>query len=234
MADLKSSLASGLASTLRSIAWIARLALRSLKAAVRIGVPWLAVAAERVAAAILAFWGALLDPDYVRAGHGRAALAQGAAARVAAQGQAGERAAAPPPRPSTPPPTLDKAPPDSALLLLGLFQKEGRLVDFLQEDVSQYSDADVGAAARVVHTGCRAVLAEYLPIAPIRDEPEGTHVTLEPGFDPSAVRPTGNVVGAPPFVGSLVHRGWRATQVRLPQVASGHDLRILAAAEVEL
>jgi hypothetical protein len=107
-------------------------------------------------------------------------------------------------------------------------------VDFLQEDVSQYADEDVGAAARVVHTGCRTVLTEYLTIVPVRDEAEGSYVTLEPGFDAAAIRPTGNVVGEPPFAGSLVHRGWRATRVRLPQVASGRDLRILAAAEVEL
>lgn len=78
------------------------------------------------------------------------------------------------------------------------------------------------------------MLTEYIGIAPVREEPEGSYVTLEPGFDAAAVRPTGNVVGEPPFVGSLVHRGWRATQVRLPQVAGGRDLHILAAAEVEL
>jgi hypothetical protein len=132
------------------------------------------------------------------------------------------------------PPALDRVPTDAALLLLGLFQKEGRLVDFLQEDVGHYSDQEVGAAARVVHRGCRQVLQEYLEIAPVRDEPEGSRVTLERGFDPTAMRPTGNVVGDPPITGTLVHRGWRASEVRLPQVASGRDLTILAAAEVEL
>jgi hypothetical protein len=86
----------------------------------------------------------------------------------------------------------------------------------------------------VVHQGCQRVLAQYLSIAPVRDEAEGTRITLAKGFDPATVRPTGNVVGDPPFTGSLVHRGWRAVEVRLPKVASSRDVSILAAAEVEL
>jgi hypothetical protein len=123
---------------------------------------------------------------------------------------------------------------DSALLLLGLMQKEGRLVDFLHEDIKTYSDQEVGAAARIVHQGCQRVLQDYLTITPVRSEPEGSRVTLEPGFDSAAMRPTGHVVGTPPFTGALVHRGWRVTETRLPQVAGGHNLTILAAAEVEL
>jgi hypothetical protein len=129
---------------------------------------------------------------------------------------------------------LQQAGPDSALVLLSLLQKEGRFVDFLQEDVSGYSDQEVGAAARVVHEGCQRVLRDHLSIEPVREEAEGSAVTLMKGFDPAAVRPTGNVVGEPPFTGSLVHRGWRAVDVRLPKVASSRDVRILAAAEVEL
>jgi hypothetical protein len=143
-----------------------------------------------------------------------------------------------PSQPPEPPPApvakLQDAPPDSALVLLGLMQKEGRFVDFLQEDISSYSDQEIGSAARVVHQGCQRVMSEYLSIAPVRDESEGSRVTLGKGFDPAAVRPTGNVVGDPPFTGALVHRGWRAVDVRLPKIASSRDVSILAAAEVEL
>jgi hypothetical protein len=118
--------------------------------------------------------------------------------------------------------------------LLGLLQREGRLVDFLHENIQSYSDQEVGAAARVVHHGCQRVLNEYLTITPVRDEPEGSRITLQRGFDASAIRPTGQVVGEPPFTGTLLHRGWRVTETRLPQLTSTHDLRILAAAEVEL
>ncbi len=131
-------------------------------------------------------------------------------------------------------PVLLEANPDSALQLLGLLQQEGRLVDFLEEDVAQYTDAEIGAAVRVVHEGCRKALHEHFTLLPIRQETEGARVTLEPGFDASAMRPTGNLVGEPPFTGTLAHRGWRASEVRLPKLAKGHDVQIIAPAEVEL
>lgn len=140
----------------------------------------------------------------------------------------------PEPAPAAPAAVLQTSGPDSALLLLSLLQKEGRFIDFLEEEVTGYTDQEVGAAARVVHAGCRRVLRQHLSIAPVREEAEGSPITLMKGFDPASVRPTGNVVGEPPFTGSLVHRGWRAVEVRLPQVASSHDVHILAAAEVEL
>ncbi|MBK5929151.1 hypothetical protein CCR82_01020 [Halochromatium salexigens] len=136
--------------------------------------------------------------------------------------------------PPAPAAVLQESGPDSALVLLSLLQKEGRFLDFLQEEVSGYSDQEVGAAARVVHDGCQRVLEDHLSIAPVRDEPEGTQVTLNKGFDPAAERPTGQVIGEPPFTGALVHRGWRALEVHLPRVASSRDVRILAPAEVEL
>ena len=135
-----------------------------------------------------------------------------------------------PPAP-TPAPRLSS---DAALQLLELLQREARLIDFTQEDVRPYSDADLGAAARVVHAGCCKVLGEHFSIAPVRTEAEGSRIRLEAGFDARAVRLTGNVVGQAPFAGTLVHRGWRATDVRLPQLAAGHEASVLAQAEVEL
>jgi hypothetical protein len=132
------------------------------------------------------------------------------------------------------PPPLLAAAPDGALQLLGLLQREARFVDFIEEEVAAYGDADIGAAARVVHEGCRKVLRENFRIEPVRDEPEGSRLTLPAGFDAAAIRVTGNVVGQPPFTGSLTHRGWRVRETRLPQLAMGHDLCIVAAAEVEL
>lgn len=131
-------------------------------------------------------------------------------------------------------PPLKEPSPEAALQLLGLLQQGGRFVDFLEEDVSGFSDAEVGAAARVVHEGCRKVMHEHLSIEPVRLEEEGVRVTLESGFDASSIRVTGNVVGHPPFTGTLVHRGWRIRGVRLPKVAQGHDVGVLAPAEVEL
>ena len=160
---------------------------------------------RRAFIAFSSFRRALKDPGFA---HAVATLAAG---------ESGHPAARPAPPAAVP---LAKTAPDSALLLLGLLQKEGRLVDFLHEDIKSYSDQEVGAAARIVHQGCQRVLQEHLKIAPVRDEPEGSRITLERGFDASAIRPTGNVVGDPPFTGALVHRGWRVVETRLP---AGHQ-----------
>ena len=129
---------------------------------------------------------------------------------------------------------LRETPTDAALQLLGLLQRDARLIDFAEENLSSYSDADIGAAARLVHEGCRKVLREHFTIEPVRPEAEGSRITLNQGFDASAIRLTGNVVGQPPFSGSLSHRGWRATEVRLPKLTDSHDATVCAQAEVEL
>jgi hypothetical protein len=145
------------------------------------------------------------------------------------------KAPAPAPAPvPAPSPIRATAQVDSALQLLGLLQREARLVDFLQEDIAAYSDADVGGAARLLHAGCRKVLKDSFDLEPIRSEEEGSRLTLPAGFDAAAVRVTGNVVGQPPFTGALQHKGWRATAVHLPGLTDGHDTRVIAPAEVEL
>ncbi|EEA01918.1 conserved hypothetical protein [Burkholderia sp. H160] len=140
-------------------------------------------------------------------------------------------AAQPKPQPA---PVLKEATPDAALQLLGLLQRDARFIDFVEEDIKGYSDADIGAAARLVHEGCRATLREHFTIRPVRDEAEGSRVTLPQGFDASSVRLTGNVVGSAPFSGSISHRGWRVDDVRLPKLADGHNAKVIAPAEVEL
>jgi len=121
----------------------------------------------------------------------------------------------------------------AALQLLGLLQREGRLVDFVQEDLTAFPDAAVGAAARAVHAGCKRALAELFRLEPVLREPEGTVIEVTNGFDPAAIRLTGSVVGNPPFRGALRHHGWRAEEVRLP-AQSGTNPAIVAPAEVEL
>jgi len=122
----------------------------------------------------------------------------------------------------------------SGLLVLSLLQREGRLIDFLQEDVAAFSDAEVGAAARAVHAGCKKMLAAHFTVEPVRKEAEGDAITLAAGFDAGRIRLTGNVAGQPPFRGTLKHHGWVASAVRLPSVSEALDPRILAPAEVEL
>lgn len=135
---------------------------------------------------------------------------------------------------SQPTSQLKSASPDAALQLLALLQQEARFIDFVQENLTGFSDADVGAAARVVHEGGQKVLKDYFSLEAVRDEQEESRITLPEGFDATTVRLTGNVVGQAPFNGTLVHRGWKVTEVKLPKLAEGHDTHIVAAAEVEL
>lgn len=136
--------------------------------------------------------------------------------------------------PAPEPVILKEATPDAALQLLSLLQKEARFIDFIKEDVSVFSDADIGAAARVVHQGCSKVIKEHFTLAPVSQDQEGSRVTLNKGFDAASFRLTGNIVGEAPFTGTLVHKGWQVTDLRLPKLTEGHNARIIAAAEVEL
>lgn len=124
---------------------------------------------------------------------------------------------------------------EGALLVLGLLQGDGRLIDFLQQDVEGFSDADIGAAVRVVHEGCRKALKGRVTIEAIRAEREGERVTLPAGFDRQTVKLTGDVKKSDGDVtGTLRHKGWRAAKVALPQIAAGHSRAVLCPAEVEL
>jgi hypothetical protein len=136
--------------------------------------------------------------------------------------------------PAPEPVILKESTPDAALQFLGLLQKEARFIDFIKEDITSYSDADVGVAARVVHEGCNKALNEHFTLAPVRSEHEGVKITLPQGFDASLVRLTGNIIGSAPFTGTLVHKGWQVTDIRMAKLTQGHNANILAAAEVEL
>ncbi len=144
----------------------------------------------------------------------------------------------PAPVPAPAPPVAAALPPErlhaSALTMLAALQREGRLVDFLQQEVTGFSDADVAAAARVVHAGCRRVLQQGLDLEPAVREPEGSSMSVPAGFDAQRIRLTGNVAGQPPFRGTLRHPGWVVRGIRFPAVSEALDPRVLAAAEVEL
>ncbi|KJK20838.1 hypothetical protein UB46_30425 [Burkholderiaceae bacterium 16] len=182
----------------------------------------------RVSLAVGTFFTILGDRDFA-AGVCRLRSGEGLAAAAPAPVP---QAAAPAPQPAAP--ALKEASPAAALQLLGLLQRDARFVDFVEEDIAAYSDTEIGAAARLVHDGCRAVLREHFTIKPVREEAEGSRVTLADGFDATAVRLTGNVVGSAPFNGSISHRGWKVAEVRLPRLAERHDATVIAPAEVEL
>jgi hypothetical protein len=123
---------------------------------------------------------------------------------------------------------------DGALALLGLLQREGRLIDFLQEAIDAYDDAQIGAAVRDIHRGCKKALTEHVALEPVMPGSEDERVTVPAGFDPGDVRLIGKVSGEPPFRGVLRHHGWRVTKVELPLLTDGVDRRVVAPAEVEV
>lgn len=136
--------------------------------------------------------------------------------------------------PAAPRETKPPKPSGVPLRLLALLQREGRLLDFLLEDIQSYPDAQVGAAVRDIHRQCQSALKEHLVLEPVLPQNEGAAVEVPPGFDPSAIRVTGNVTGNPPFRGTLQHHGWRAKEIKLAAPPEGQDELVLMPAEVEL
>ena len=123
--------------------------------------------------------------------------------------------------------------PVGAVQILALLQREGRLIDFLREDIDAYADAQIGAAVRDIHRGCRRVLDECLNIQPVLDQREDSRVEVPIGFDPAEIRLTGSVHGEPPFHGTLKHHGWAVREFKLPESATSNS-RVVAPAEVEV
>jgi hypothetical protein len=123
---------------------------------------------------------------------------------------------------------------DRAVQVLALLQRDGRLIDFLAENISTYPDEQLGAAVRTIHETCRQVLDHYLKLEPILNSEEGQPVTVQAGFNPVAIKLIGNVAGEPPIRGVLRHKGWHVKEVNLPPLPQGVGRMVVAPAEVEL
>jgi hypothetical protein len=134
------------------------------------------------------------------------------------------------PPPPPPPPKPSGAP----LRLLRLLQRDGRLLDFLLEDLGGAEDDQIASFVKEMQPRWRGVLREHLDLAPVRPESEGATVEVLAGFDPSAVQLTGNVTGQPPFRGTLKHGGWRVKEMKIPTPPEGQDEFVIQPAEVEL
>jgi Domain of unknown function (DUF2760) len=131
-------------------------------------------------------------------------------------------------------PAPQARPSDGALQILGLLQRDSRLIDFLMEDISSYSDDQVGAAVRNLHDQCRDSLNRYLRLAPVIDAVEGSFTKLETN-DAATVKLLGNVpVSGKAAGGILRHKGWRAEKIDLPPTPPGQSAIVIAPAEVEV
>jgi len=139
--------------------------------------------------------------------------------------------AKPQPPPVKPAPQVRSS--DGALQILGILQRDSRLIDFLMEDISAYSDDQVGAAVRALHDQSRDSLNRYLRLTPIIDGVEGSYTKLD-ASDPSAVKLLGNVPASGKAPGGLLrHKGWRADKIDLPPLP-GSGATVIAPAEVEV
>ena len=139
--------------------------------------------------------------------------------------------AAPAARPAEPPPDHI----DGAVGLLGILQRDARLVDFLMEDIAAYDDEQVGAAVRTVHDQSRDSLLRYVSLTPVIDAVEGAYTSVGtlPAADRSwLVKFIGNVPAQPPDGGTLRHKGWRVEKAGLPAPRRG--ARVVAPAEIEV
>jgi Domain of unknown function (DUF2760) len=137
-------------------------------------------------------------------------------------------------QPPSPPPSVENTAEAEIVAFFALLQEKGRLVDFLMEDLASYEDAEIGAAARVVHEGCKQVLQEHFKIHAIAEADEGSQITVPAGFAADEYRLVGKLSGDPPFTGKLVHKGWKTDAVKLPRLVDTRRLPAIAPAEVEL
>jgi hypothetical protein len=122
----------------------------------------------------------------------------------------------------------------SHLRLLALLQQSGRLIDFLKEDIHDFTDAQIGAAVRQIHQDCGKSLEELITLRPLIPEKEGTSITIQKGYDPAAIKILGKVRGEPPYTGTVVHPGWKAHKRSLPQKMGEQSSEIICPAEIEV
>lgn len=199
--------------------------------------------------AVRSFWAALTQPGFIdqveplivtgKPGKPRLpALPPPAAPEAAAPAPAPQpetpKKALEAPRKAAPAPPVPAKPTNEALRLLTLMQRDGRLVDFLMEDIASLPDAQIGAAVRDIHRTCRKVLEEHVALEAVVPQNEDETINVEKGFDPSAIRLSGNIGGEPPYKGVVTHRGWKLKELKLPPVPTGQNTAIIAPAEVEV
>ncbi len=129
---------------------------------------------------------------------------------------------------------LEPNPEGPDLRILEILQREGRLLDFLLEDINGYDDGQIGAAVRDIHRGARKGLEDSLVLSPVLDQSEGDRIEVPVGFDPRSIRLLGNLRGSPPYQGTLKHQGWKVTESKIAGHSVSNLSQILAPAEVEI
>lgn len=117
---------------------------------------------------------------------------------------------------------------------LSVLQREGRLLDFFDEDLGRYDDAQIGAAVRSIQEDCKRAVKKYIDPRPVVDSDEGQPITIPPGFDMDAITLVGDVAGDPPFDGIVKHPGWKAGKKEVPKLSDIQDPAIITPAEIQI
>ena len=141
---------------------------------------------------------------------------------------------APPSEPAKPAPVKPATPTRSeAISLLAALQREARLLDIVNESLDEFSDEQIGAAARDVLRDSGEVIERMFGLQPLTDQADGSNMEIPGSFDPAEFRLTGNVAGEGPFRGTVAHHGWKATRSEVPKW-TGQESSALIVAPVEL
>lgn len=122
-----------------------------------------------------------------------------------------------------------------AISLLATLQREARFVDLVNESLDEYSDAQIGAAAREALADCGKVLQRIFAFQPVADVAEGESMQVPADYDTGRLRLTGNLSQQPPLTGKLVHAGWVATQCDLAAWTGSREAALVVTpAEIEV
>lgn len=180
----------------------------------------------RLGLALRAFWLALFDRD---AGEQIAILLDAPTGALVDQQPTVTRDA-----PITkPPPTQSSPAQNPAITLLATLQRDARLIDLIYENLDQYQDAQVGAAARPCLKQCRQSLDRILKIEKLVTAAENDTITVPADAAVSRFRWIGESSSSKTSTAKLVHPGWQAASIQLPQWSGqAEDAEIIAPAQV--
>lgn len=120
-----------------------------------------------------------------------------------------------------------------AIQLLGELQKEGRLLDFLEEDLSQYGDEEIGSSVRSIHEGLKKAIVKILEKEKVINQEEESSYRVNSDYNASEIKLSGQVSDKFPLKGILVHPGWKVSKMNLPERPRQAE-EVIVPAEVEI
>ena len=115
---------------------------------------------------------------------------------------------------------------EGSYALLSLMQKEARFLDFVQEEIEELPDAQVGAVCKRIHKDLKKLFKDFLKIEPVFDSRENETVSIAEGFEPSEIQLSGEIDKKPPFKGILKHKGWMVDSLNLPKRSASARTKI--------